>query len=331
MLDSLATPSQRVRRGLSVLDTVAAPKDVALPSDSHPLPPPPVAEELRPEPILAEEPQQRQQRVGAKRGRKPGSNAMKAILRDAEANAAHKTRNEICQAASRARWQRVREERAAAAPLAVDAQEDHQIVPYDPAALAALQIVPYRSMEDEELTLAVMGVKPSMKDKKELEITKENAKVLNLFTGCIIASTAIAKVVKLDQKTVTRRVRLMAAFVLIFRRNRINLALKAVHAHIKTVYPNSNGLQFIEKAKYDEMSLKLRVAECQTKDDQQRKEVVQKEPALVKLLQVTTTYGALWEVEPGKHICAIFRGPTTVRSIERNNGESLKDGLTREV
>ena len=56
-----------------------------------------------------------------------------------------------------------------------------------------------------------------------------------------------------------------------------------------------------------------------------------KETAIAKLLQVSVTISALWEVQPDNFVCAVFKSPTTVRAIEKNNAESLMEGTTREV
>ena len=114
----------------------------------------------------------------------------------------------------------------------------------------------------------------------------------------------------------------MAAFLLVFRRAMLFYAFQAIDVHLEPTCAKVEGVQFIEKTKYDEMSLRIRLAEGKNWSAEEGFKVSElKEPALAKLLQMIVTYSALWEVSDGngdniRHAMATAKSPTTIRSIE---------------
>ena len=79
-----------------------------------------------------------------------------------------------------------------------------------------------------------------------------------------------------------------------------------------------------EKLKYDEVSMRVSVSELA---DSACKST--KEKAIVKLLNCTSTHAVIFEVD-GEYVTVAAKGPTTIRSIEKNSAESLKASLQRQ-
>ena len=113
------------------------------------------------------------------------------------------------------------------------------------------------------------------------------------------------------------------------------MAFRAVHTHLANTHQHVDAIQFIEQAKYDEMSLRVRLSEGKDySPDAGFTGSELKEPALSKLLQIQVAYSALRDIKTAdggcQHIMAVVKGPTTIRAIEKNNAESLKEGLVRQ-
>ena len=93
---------------------------------------------------------------------------------------------------------------------------------------------------------------------------------------------------------------------------------------LKHTFSHAKNIMFVVKHKYDEMSMKIRL-----KVDESVTESM-----VAKLLQINVEWGALFSVNDGDQqhfIQLILRIPTTVRSIEKNNGSCLRDGFYRQM
>ena len=130
----------------------------------------------------------------------------------------------------------------------------------------------------------------------------------------------------------------MVAVLVLCRRWRAFMAIKAIHNHLKTKHNSVEGVLIVTKIKYDEMSIKVRVA--------QHKKVLNpggesdatepgdhgsshKDPGNIKLLNIAVWYAALWEVD-GKFVAMQLKGACTIRPIERNNTECLREAMLRQ-
>ena len=220
-----------------------------------------------------------------------------------------------------ARWSRVlaKQQHVEAADAAGSSRD---IVVHPMVDQSKLVVVPSRAMENTELAVACVAASDHLVA-KDMECYKDTHGIFMSFSAvCSVKQTAATA--KLSQMTITRRRRLMGAFLTIFRRTRIIALLHILHRYFKEHYGNVRALHYWEKLKYDEVSMRVSVAEF---PGEACKSI--KEKAIVKLLNCTSTHAAIFEVD-GEYVTVVAKSPTTVRSIEKNSAESLKAALQRQ-
>jgi hypothetical protein len=188
---------------------------------------------------------------------------------------------------------------------------------------AKLDVVPYHALENPELAMACTVESQGTLNAKDMVVYKENRDIALSFLS-VQSVSACAATSKLARSTVTRRRRLMGAFLTIFRRTRMITSFHTLYCYLKAHHGKVRALHYWEKIKYDEVSMRVSVSEF---SDSTAKGI--KERAIVKLLNCTVTHAAMFEVD-GKCLALISNLPTTVRSIERNSAESLKAALQRQ-
>ena len=231
------------------------------------------------------------------------------------------SRARICRDAAVARWSRVlaKQQHVEAADAAGSSRD---IVVHPMVDQSKLVVVPSRAMENTELAVACVAASDHLVA-KDMECYKETHGIFMSFSAvCSVRQTAATA--KLARMTITRRRRLMGAFLTIFRQTRIIALFHVLHRYFKEHYGNVRALHYWEKLKYDEVSMRVSVAEF---PGEACKSI--KEKAIVKLLNCTSTHAAIFEVD-GEYVTVVAKSPTTVRSIEKNSAESLKAALQRQ-
>ena len=266
-------------------------------------------------------------RGSRKRGRPRGSTKERIeIMRERDGidggDDQRRSRAQICRDAAVARWSRV-----LAKPQNVEAADaagsSRDMVVHPMVDQSKLVVVPSYSLENEELAAACVAESRSQLVANDMECHKENRDIAMSFTA-VQSVESCAETSRLGRSTITRRRRLMGAFLTIFRRARIIASFHALYRHLQEGCGNLQALHYWEKLKYDEVSMRVSVAEF---PGEACKSI--KEKAIVKLLNCTSTHAAIFEVD-GEYVTVVAKSPTTVRSIEKNSAESLKAALQRQ-
>ena len=266
----------------------------------------------------------------SKRGRKRGSVALRAILREAaedeeEAAAAEEVdpaeaRSRRAKAAAEARWSKRRtstEPAGDALPLVP--------VSAPPAATgASSEAIAGIPMSRTLMDKLVAADKPW--SQQQAMIYKRELDLFINMTNHISATALQVHSGGSSRQTFSRKRRLMAACLVMFRRFRGISALKGIYYTLQATCTDFRALHFLVKEKYDEMALRLRLA-CTDSLKSMAKE--KEELAIAKLLQTTIAYGAVFRAN-GRNIGVRIPLPSTITSIERTNSECIKAGLLRQ-
>ena len=284
--------------------------------------------------------------TGSRLERQAAALSQAASAAEQAAAAAARSRSSICSAAATARWvaRRARvappeqepEPEQAMVAVVADPPEEQAIVAFDGGALVASQ-VPF-AVESLETWLppAYMG---SFRDRvaastwtpprdvagfrRELQDFNAMARMVSMRAATVTANR---------RKTMTSHVCLLAATVVLAKRFRSIASMQKVHSHLEGLAAAEGGefkaVAFVAKQKYDEVSLKLRVAErIDPGTGNAQTPVI---PFIAKLSQIVTTYACLWKVN-GRFLSFRANQPGLIRSIERTTAECMMASLVAEL
>ena len=246
--------------------------------------------------------------VGKKRGRPPGSrNKPKVLdsLDDGEAPAKLSKAARASRAAA-ARWQQVAdnaaESEAPMSELAIPKAADLQIQLYD---------------GHSDMKSLVEHILKPVQNKTP---TRDQLRLMSVANHCVSVK-AIGQSMRIDEKTVRRRMRLMSATMLIGCRVRMMFAISAVDSFLHDKCNDCRRLMWTTKQRYDEMEIRLTLTEAVKALVGKTKE--HKDKVRVKLMQVTVVHQALWQAG-GKFLSMNATLPTALQPIEKTSGACVK-------
>lgn len=190
------------------------------------------------------------------------------------------------------------------------------IVPFpEPAAAGAEVLVLVESVlyQDQQLASNVC--------RGELAPHDKAAKHRQLMSLAVTRNSQVemAKDLGVAVRTVKRRMRTLAAFIVLARRHRADGLLQLVLASLRARYQTVEASDFVVKYKYDEMSAWL---------SQGSKKSYSKQVA--KLLQISVTWFALIVITTNNRLHGVIlrhKVPSTIRSIERSTVRNMAPAL----
>ena len=250
----------------------------------------------------------------SKRGRKTGSVASRIArqaVADAKAAKASLSLGDKRRLASRARWDKVKQEKTQAvvamqAPASSVNPEDLAMMPFS------------KCNENLSLVSEVMALKaPQEDDPPKLErkiwsAIHQSASFQNVASKLCIA-----------RGTLQNRLRVMALMVVVFKRFRAAHVITLIDAWLHSKHAGHvRRLEWLCKFKYDEMSLVMTLPRPGA--------VSGGEKHLTKLLQLTVSWSALWLVG-NTPVTVSIKVPTQLKPIARNTAKCNFHGLVPQL
>ena len=220
--------------------------------------------------------------------------------------------------AAATRWGKVREEgdaRMAAAMQAGSLESQSQIVPYE--GPGQWQLATARAGEE---TALVSLVSSNFKKAKDSAPERQLLKQVN-GRGSL---ADLARTLEVSERTVKRKLRLLAFSVIMAKRARSVWNFRALDAFLEAT-AIADGSVFVRhhyflKYKYDEMSIRMRVQAGGS-----RKSL---ETAIAKILQTTVTHSAIWRVGDS-YFRWVDQLPTTLQTIDSCKAKVMRPALER--
>ena len=271
---------------------------------------------------------QQQLVAGRRRGRPHGSTSLNTDRRKRAAEvrseaAASMTKSQKCSIKQKEAWARKRAANETALRQALQASSQVALR----EAPAQQQLVPLVSPSSLAVPLSNNAVAQTAFMSETLpaaEPSQVKALTQMISKFCqSITKRSIAKELKIKTKALSRKVRIVAAAMVLFCRNMHLALLKKFHEKLLDTYGADNvvALSFTVKQKYDEMSLRLKVTE--------RRGTTQ--PSVVaKLFQVCVWWQAVFMVN-GSPLAWQCKLPTTLRCIEKTSARCQRSALIYEA
>ena len=238
------------------------------------------------------------------------------------------SRGDRAKHAANSRWRKREAPKEPQAEVMSAAKDLKPLVPWVDQAPASMPDWPLADHTLGQLAVAQSAESPSV------SMTVES-KLVN-HCRSVLSKAQLSKISGVDRKTATRKLRCMAAMVVLMRRGRSSIVMKRVHDELKAGSTEFEAILHVVKDKFDEVSLLLASRDSL---DSHRKRAqglraenfgVQKpETSVAKILQVTRTVAALFKVDQD-YVVFVNPCPTTCRSIESTSAESMRDGLERQ-
>lgn len=212
------------------------------------------------------------------------------------------------------------------------------VVPFQDGAVGDLRLVPYAKASGEAVEYPMDAIRAIDHATGSALVEWQSAPAppgtdfsqqKRFLMSCTMRESKSSKAEKIDAKhtsTVSRQLRLTGVLLIMYRRFHMAMVMKAFDKHLRMIAKDPNSVKpvwFGLKYRYDEMSLKVSLDE-----HEESKAVV---PKLAKLLQVTTFWLGLWAFDDHQFVRLYLRCPTTVRAIEKNSAQCLRNALKREA
>ena len=224
------------------------------------------------------------------------------------------SRLESVRHAAKARWARVRKRPAGHEPPDPPVVQTLAVVPVAERDSAVVNILPPTCA----LAVAAAIVKPfdpKVKRKREGDLHNRSKNLLS--------QAALGQQLKMDPKTVQRKLRLMGAFTLLGSRLRAVTTMQTLHYHLKDTFELVEPLLHVTVQAYDEVKVYLRVNEVPKETAEQMKR--EKLSGIgTKLMQIILGFGCLWRVDGG-FLLLEYEQPTLLKPSRSSHAECVHD------
>ena len=230
-------------------------------------------------------------------------------------DAAPPTRSEICAAAAQARWAKQRPQKESLPEPAGLPRAQGPATVEVPAE--QLQVVLRDSEQETSAGVVATFTKPIPENCKGREAKAVRRSMIHLTSY-----SAIGRQLKMDRKTIQRKMRLQASIMYFSTVTRMWSVVMATHHFLQSLYADFKACFHLLKQSYDEVQLALRVSEIPQDMPLWVSNASKREVIMAKLEQVNTEHIFLFRAND-VHFALEFQPPTLLVPIESTHGECI--------